>query len=159
MNQTGDAHYMRLAIEKAKEGIAKGQSPFGACIARAGDVVSCSHNVVWLTTDITAHAEVTAIRDACRKLGTIDLSGCVIYSTCEPCPMCFSACHWARIAKIVFGARIEDALASGFHELQIDDARLKELSGSPVEIVGDFLRDEAVGLFHLFDQQPNKRIY
>lgn len=73
--------------------------------------------------------------------------------------MCFSACHWARIAKIVFGARIEDALASGFHELQIDDARLKELSGSPVEIVGDFLRDEAVGLFHLFDQRPNKRIY
>jgi len=150
---------MRLAIEKAREGVAQGQTPFGACIARAGALVSCAHNVVWQTTDITAHAEIHAIREACRKLSTIDLSGCVIYSTCEPCPMCFSACHWARISKIVYGANIQDALRSGFHELQIPNTRLKELSASPVEIVSDFLRDEAVALFHFFDQQPNKRTY
>ena len=150
---------MRLAIDKAREGIEKGQSPFGACVARDGEMVSCAHNVVWLTTDITAHAEVQAIREACRKLGTVDLAGCVIYSTCEPCPMCFSACHWARISKIVFGARIADAHASGFHELEIANTRLKELGGSPVEIVGDFLREEALALFHWFDQQPNKRTY
>jgi guanine deaminase len=150
---------MRLAIEKAKEGMAQGQSPFGACIARDGEVVSCAHNAVWRTTDITAHAEIQAIREACRKLGTIDLSGCVIYSTCEPCPMCFSACHWARISKIVYGARIQDAFASGFHELHIPNTRMRELSGSPVEIAGDFLRDEAVALFHLFEQRPNKRTY
>jgi len=150
---------MRLAIGKARQGVATGQSPFGACIARSGEVVSCEHNVVWHTTDITAHAEIHAIREACRKLHTIDLSGCVIYSTCEPCPMCFSACHWARISKIVYGASIRDAHASGFHELQIANTRLKELGGSPVEITGDFLRHEAIALFHFFDQQPNKRTY
>lgn len=150
---------MRLAISTARDGVEAGQSPFGACIARAGEVVSCEHNVVWQTTDITAHAEIHAIREACRKLHTIDLSGCVIYSTCEPCPMCFSACHWARISKIVYGASIRDAQASGFHELQIANTRLKELGGSPVEIAGDFLRDEALVLFHFFDHQPNKRTY
>ena len=150
---------MRLAIAMAREGIDAGQSPFGACIARGGEVVSCVHNVVWQSTDITAHAEIHAIREACRKLSTIDLSGCVIYSTCEPCPMCFSACHWARISKIVYGANIQDALRSGFHELQIANARMKELSGSPVEVVTDFLRDEAVALFHFFDRQPKKRTY
>ena len=150
---------MRLAIAKAREGIAQGQSPFGACIARDGEKLSCVHNVVWLSTDITAHAEVHAIREACRKLGAIDLSGCVIYSTCEPCPMCFAACHWARISKIIYGASIADARASGFHELQIPNTRMKELGGSPVEIVSDFLRDEAVALFHLFAQQSTKRTY
>lgn len=150
---------MRLAIGKARQGVAAGQSPFGACIARSGEVVSCEHNVVWETTDITAHAEIHAIREACRKLGTIDLSGSIIYSTCEPCPMCFSACHWARISRIVYGASIRDAQASGFHELAIANTRLKELGGSRVEIAGDFLRDEAVALFHLFEQQPNKRTY
>lgn len=136
-----------------------GQSPFGACIARSGELVSCEHNVVWSTTDITAHAEIHAIREACRKLGTIDLSGCVIYSTCEPCPMCFSACHWARLSKIFYGASIQDAQASGFHELTIANSRLKELGGSPIEIAGDFLRIEAVALFQFFDQQPDKRTY
>jgi len=150
---------MRLAIEKARQGVIAGQSPFGACIARAGEIVSCEHNVVWSTNDITAHAEIHAIREACRKLGNIDLTGCVIYSTCEPCPMCFSACHWARISKIVYGASIQDAQASGFHELQIANLRLKELSGSPIEIVGGFLRAEAVALFQFFDEQPNKRTY
>jgi guanine deaminase len=150
---------MRLAIGKAREGIALGQTPFGACIQRGGRVVSCEHNAVWQTSDITAHAEIHAIREACRKLSTIDLSGCVIYSTCEPCPMCFSACHWARISKIVYGANIQDALGSGFHELEIPNTRLKELGGSPVEIVGDFLREEAVVLFQLFAQQSNKRTY
>jgi|SRR5579863_2123395 len=154
-----DVRFMRLAIAKATEGIALGQSPFGACIVLDNDVLSCEHNVVWQTTDITAHAEIHAIREACRKLGKIDLSGCVIYSTCEPCPMCFSACHWARISKIVYGASIQDAFASGFHELHIPNQRMKESGGSPVEIVGDFLRAEAVGLFQLFDQQPHKRTY
>jgi len=150
---------MRLAIGTARQGVESGQSPFGACIVRSGEVVSCEHNVVWQTTDITAHAEIHAIREACRKLRSIDLSGCVIYSTCEPCPMCCSTCQWARISKIVYGDSIRDAHASGFHELQIANTRLKKLGGSPVEIAGDLLRDEAIALFHFFDQQPNKRTY
>ena len=107
--ETVDEKFMRLAINKAKQGIKQGQTPFGACISKDGEVISCVHNIVWESLDITAHAEISAIREACKKLNTVDLSGCVIYSTCEPCPMCFSACHWAKISKIVYGAQIEDA--------------------------------------------------
>lgn len=86
-----------------KEGVDKGQTPFGSCIVKEGEVVSCEHNRVWETTDITAHAEIVSIRATCNKLNTIDLSGCVIYSTTEPCPMCYSAIHWAKISKIIYG--------------------------------------------------------
>src|SRR5688572_23132109 len=117
----GGEHFMRQAVAKAKHGIAAGQTPFGACITRNGEMLACEHNVVWATTDITAHAEVHAIRQACRRLGTIDLSGCVIYSTCEPCPMCFSAIHWAKIGRLIFGVSIADAQALGFSELAVSN--------------------------------------
>ena len=145
-----DIEAMRMAIGAAREGIRKGQSPFGACIVKDGRAVSCTHNHVWLRTDCTAHAEVCAIRDACEKLGAIDLSGSVIYSTCEPCPMCFSAIHWARISRIVFGARIADARAAGFNELGIANEKMKLLGESPVQITAEFLRRECVGLFALW---------
>ena len=154
-----DERFMRLAIEKAKEGIRNGQTPFGACVVKNNEVVACVHNVVWDTTDITAHAEVHAIREACKKLGTIDLSGCVIYSTCEPCPMCFSACHWARIDKIVFGARIEDAQKAGFNELSISNTQMKELGHSPIKIEPDFLRDENRAVFQEWLQSEKRRVY
>jgi guanine deaminase len=154
-----DEQFMRMAIEKAKEGLRLGQTPFAATIVKAGEVIACDHNIVWLTTDITAHAEVTAIRRACSKLSTIDLSGCVIYSTTEPCPMCFSACHWARLDRIVYGADIADARAAGFSELTVSNAQLKREGGSPIEIVPGFLREEAVELFRLFAAQPGARKY
>jgi tRNA(Arg) A34 adenosine deaminase TadA len=154
-----DHAFMQLAIERTREGIARGQTPFGACIVRDGAVVSCEHNGVWATTDITAHAEMRAIREACRKLGTIDLSGCVIYSTCEPCPMCFGAVHWARIGKIVFGAAIKDAQAIGFSELTIPSMTMKDLGGSPVAIQGDLLRDECLALFHEWAKRAGHRPY
>src|SRR5512136_2942722 len=103
-----DEQLMQLAIEKAKEGIRDGQTPFAACIVKDSEVVSCAHNAVWKRVDATAHAEVNAIRLACKKLNSIDLNDCVMYSTTEPCPMCFSACHWARISKIVYGTSIGD---------------------------------------------------
>ncbi|MFQ5421816.1 MAG: nucleoside deaminase, partial [Anaerolineae bacterium] len=134
--------FMRLAIEKAREGIGDGQTPFGACIVQNNEVITCVHNTVWKTTDITAHAEIHAIREACKRLNTVDLSGTTIYSTCEPCPMCFSACHWAKISKIVFGARIEDAQNAGFAELTISNECMKEFGNSSIEVVGDFLREE-----------------
>src|SRR5574341_2624438 len=108
---------MRLAIDMARKGAEQGQSPFGACIVRDDEVVACEHNAVLATMDSTAHAEVQAIRTACRALNTIDLSACTIYSTCEPCPMCFGACHWAKISRIVYGAGIDDALRLGFRQL------------------------------------------
>ena len=78
--------FMRLAIDKARQGIKNEQSPFGVCITKNEEVISCVHNAVWESTDITAHAEILTIREACKKLNTVDLSGCVIYSTCEPSP-------------------------------------------------------------------------
>jgi len=151
--------FMALAIEKAKEGVEKGQSPFGACIVRDGQVVSCEHNTVWQSTDSTAHAEINAIRAACEKLGAIDLSGCVIYSTCEPCPMCFSACHWAKISTIVYGARIEDAKNAGFCELSISNETMKDLGQSGLEIIGDFMRGPNLKLFELWTQKDQAKPY
>ncbi len=151
--------FMRLAINKAMQGIKKGQTPFGACIVKDGEIISCSHNVVWKNTDITAHAEINAIRTACRKLKGIDLSGCTIYSTCEPCPMCFTACHWAKIDKIIFGARIKDAQKFGFNECAISNKKMKQSGKSPIEIRGDFLRKENIDLFKLWFNQKNKKAY
>ena len=151
--------WMEMAAEKTREGIGKGQTPFGACIVRDGEILALAHNRVWETTDITAHAEVVAIREACRTLGTIDLSGAVIYSTCEPCPMCYSAIHWARIRMIVFGASIADAEAAGFHELPVSNEMLRELSKGDMEIVPGCLRESCVDLFRLWRETGKSEKY
>ncbi|HET6246395.1 MAG TPA: nucleoside deaminase [Tepidisphaeraceae bacterium] len=154
-----DEHFMRLAIDKTRQGLKAGQMPFGAVIVRDGEIVACEHNVVWATMDITAHAEVTAIRKACLVCQSIDLSGCCIYSTTEPCPMCFSACHWAKLDRIVYGAEIDDARAAGFSELPIGNLEMKRQGGSKIEIVPRFLHDEAVELFRIYSRQAGKRSY
>lgn len=150
---------MRLAIAKAKEGIKKGQTPFGACIVKDGKVVACAHNHVWKKTDITAHAEIVAIRQACQKLKTIDLSGCILFSTCEPCPMCFSACHWARVSFLVCGARIQDAQKIGFRELVISNSAMKRMGKITMPVIKDVLRDENLKLFEEFQQKNASKIY
>jgi tRNA(Arg) A34 adenosine deaminase TadA len=154
-----DEHFMRLAIEKARDGMRLGQTPFGATIVRAGEVIATAHNIVWATTDPTAHAEVTAIREACTSLNAIDLTGCTIYSTCEPCPMCFAACHWARISRIVYGAAIADAKAAGFNELTVSNDQLKQFGKSPIQITGGFMRNEALELFEAFKVFSENRKY
>lgn len=151
--------YMRIAIEEARTGIETGQTPFGSCIVKDGEVISASHNHVWASTDITAHAEIDAIRDACKRLNTIDLSGCIIYSTCEPCPMCYSAIHWARISTIVYGARIEDAEKGGFNEIPISNEQLKELGEDNVELIKDYLREECTALFGEWKEGAKSRSY
>jgi len=154
-----DEKFMLRAIEKARQGIKKGQTPFAACIVRKNKIISCVHNIVWQKMDITAHAEINAIRLACKRLNTVDLSDCVIYSTCEPCPMCFSACHWAKISKLVYGTRIKAARAAGFSELLISNQNMKKLGKSPIKIVKDFMPDENLSLFTLWLKQKNKRVY
>lgn len=154
-----DEKYMRLAINTAREGIENGQAPFGACIVKDDELISCTHNNVWEGNDITAHAEIRAIRDACRKLKAVDLSGCTMYSTCEPCPMCFSACHWAKISKIVYGAGIEDAKDIGFNELAISNKKMKDHSNSPVEITKGFLKEECVLLFKKWSEKVERKLY
>ena len=155
-----DAAYLREAIAWAQKGVDAGGSAFGAVIVKTHDAdgqplnaperVVAVHNVVLQTTDITAHAEVHALREACRQLDTIDLSGCTLYSSCEPCPMCFSAIHWANVDRIVYGATIDDADRCGFRELPISNRQMKELGGAPVEVDGPHLRDEAVAVFDAF---------
>jgi guanine deaminase len=132
--------------------------PFGACIVKAGRILALGRNMV-LSTDATAHAEINAIRRASKALGTFDLRGATIYSTTEPCPMCFSAIHWARIKRIVYGTNIADAARIGFNEMPITNKRLKSLAGSRVILKPAVLRDECRRLFHDWATQSHKKLY
>lgn len=143
-----DQHYMQLALDACRVGVDKGQSPFGACIVSAGgEVLACTHNHVRLLTDPSAHAEVMAIRDACGKLKDVHLTGATIFSTTEPCPMCFTAIHWARIARIVSAATIADAASFGFNELPVSNAHLRKVGGAGVELTAEYMREQAVELY------------
>jgi guanine deaminase len=142
-----DEYLLRLAIAKAREGIASGQSPFGAIIARGVNVIAAAHNTVWRDCDPTAHAEINAIRLAAAFLKTIDLSGLTMLSTCEPCPMCLAAIHWSKIDRVVFGASIADADSAGFTELRIGAASLAQLGGSRLIVETGLCRDECSHLF------------
>jgi tRNA(Arg) A34 adenosine deaminase TadA len=150
---------MRLAIAKVREGISAGQSPFGCAIALNGKLLAVAHNTVWQTTDITAHAEINAIREACARVGKIFLSGGIVATTCEPCPMCMSALHWARVETVYFGATIADAALAGFHELTLSAADVVQLGKSPVTLVGGCLRDECRQLFDEWRASPHYRPY
>ena len=150
---------MLLAIKEAGKNLRKMKGgPFGACIVKGDKVLAVECNTV-LMHDATCHAEMKAIRKASRRLKTFDLSGCVIYSTTEPCPMCFSAIHWARIDAIVYGTTTKDAGKLGFNELEITDKRLKSLGKSEVKIVPRFMRMDCLKLFKKFNKLPNKKIY
>lgn len=138
---------MRLAIEKAQAGIAAGQSPFGCAIAVGDEVVVAAHNCVWATTDITAHAEITALRQACARTGRVHLDGAVVATTCEPCPMCMSALHWARVERVYYGATIADATAAGFNELHVPASDILRQGGSTVKLTGGILSAECLALF------------
>lgn len=139
---------MHMAIEAARAGIAQGQSPFGAVIVHHGEAVGIGHNEVWRRVDPTAHAEVVAIQRAAARLRRIDLAGCEMYTTCEPCPMCAAAIHWAKIERVWHGATIADAEAAGFSELHLAASTLYASGNSPVVIGGGI---EASACSALFD--------
>jgi guanine deaminase len=153
------ATLMQMAIEKCREGMAAGQSPFGCAIARGDEVISCSHNTVVLTTDITAHAEVNAIREACKHIGSIFLDGTVVATTCEPCPMCMSALHWARVDTVYYGATIADADNAGFNELDIPAAEIVRMGNSTVKLIPQLLPDECKKLFQEWKNNPRRVVY
>jgi tRNA(Arg) A34 adenosine deaminase TadA len=154
-----DTDFLRAAIRAARKGIATGQSPFGSVIVLQGQVVASAHNSVWCDTDPTAHAEVNTIRAAARALNTIDLAGCSLYSTCEPCPMCLAAIHWAKISRVVYGAAIQDAAAAGFSELHVPACELARLGGSPLVVEGGLLAEECRALFTEFLQAGKPATY
>ena len=150
---------MRLAIDACRRGLAKGQSPFGCAIAVGDRVVASEHNTVVLMTDITAHAEVNAIRAGNRELKHIFLAGAVVATTCEPCPMCMAALHWARVDTVYYGATIADAESAGFNELQLPAADLLRQGGSSLKLVGGTLAEECKELFQEWKANPNHRVY
>ncbi|MDM8548089.1 nucleoside deaminase [Candidatus Venteria ishoeyi] len=151
--------YMRLAIHDAEQNCKTGNGgPFGACIVKQGEVIAVAHNTV-LQADATCHAEVNAIRQASQVLNTYDLSGCMIYSTTEPCPMCFSAIHWANIAQIISGTCIADVQKLGFHELPITNQTLKELGNSPIQLTPNFLREECLLLLQHWQNSEQGHAY
>lgn len=150
--------YMKIASELSKESFRTHEGgPFGACIIKDGKVVGRGRNMVLKNNDPTAHAEVMAIRDACSNLGTYDLTGCVLYTSCYPCPMCLSATIWSNMKKVYYGNSKEDAADIGFR----DDYIYGFIKGS----VDDALdlemidRDETIKVFKAFTEDGNRTIY
>jgi guanine deaminase len=153
-----DLLFMRRAIELSCENVKKGGGPFGAVIVRKEKILAESCNLVTVLNDPTAHAEINVIREASRKLKTFDLSGCVIYSSCEPCPMCLGAIYWARIDKVFFANTKLDAQKIGFADCRI----YKEISLPPQERDIEFkqlLREEALKAFKEWEESENKIEY
>ena len=150
---------MRLAIDACRRGIRAGQSPFGAAVAREGGEIVAAHNTVRADRDPTAHAEVNALREAGRRLATYDLAGCVLYSTCEPCPMCLAATHWANVDRVVFGASIDDAASAGFREMPISAEQMVTLGRSRLVVERGRLAAECVALFAEWSRGGNAVTY
>jgi tRNA(Arg) A34 adenosine deaminase TadA len=124
----GNPEFMKQAIELATENVTSGRGgPFGAVIVRDGQVIATGANQVTATNDPTAHAEVTAIRNACRALGDFSLAGCVIYTSCEPCPMCLAAVYWSRLEAVFYSATASDAAAAGFDDAFLYEEMRKDL--------------------------------
>lgn len=150
--------FMRKAIALSIENIQKGGGPFGAVIVKDGKIVACGVNRVTAETDPTAHAEVNAIRKASKKLGTYDLTGCEIYSSCEPCPMCLGAVYWAHLDKMYFGNSKGDARNIGFDDSFIyDEIELKPEKRS-IQTT-QLLPEEAIVAFKAWTKAEDKIKY
>ncbi len=150
---------MRMAVALATENVRSGKGgPFGAVIVRDGEVMAAEANTVTGTNDPTAHAEINAIRAACAKLGTFQLDGCDVYTSCEPCPMCLAALYWSRCARIFYGNTAQDAAAAGF-----DDSFLYDEIQRPHEQrripIARLLGNEAIASFDAWRQTVDKIIY
>ena len=149
---------MRRAIALSEESVKNGGGPFGAVIARNGEIVAEAANRVTLDHDPTAHAEVSAIRLASRKLGTFNLSGCDIYTSCEPCPMCLGAIYWAHLDNIYYANNREDAANIGFD----DDFIYNEMALKPSERSKNMellLLNEAINAFKMWEKKVEKTVY
>ena len=151
-------HFMRKAIHLANESVSRGGGPFGAVIVKEGKIIAESANSVTLDNDPTAHAEINDIRKACHKQKTFDLTGCEIYTSCEPCPMCLGAIYWAHISHIYYGNTRKDAADIDFADNFIYEELDKPLSGRDLPIT-PLLRDEAQETFRLWETKTDKTKY
>ena len=154
-----DKKFMRRAIELANEGMnANAGGPFGAVIVKDGEIISEGFNRVTSTNDPTAHAEVVAIRNACEKLGTFQLDDCIIYTSCEPCPMCLGAIYWARPKKVFYACQREDAAAIDFDDQMIYDEIAKNMADRQIEFTS-VLREEGVKAFDNWTAKQDRTEY
>ena len=153
-----DRRFMQMAIDLSVASVARGGGPFGAVIVREGEVVATGTNCVTAKNDPTAHAEVSAIREACAKLGSFKLEGCTVYSSCEPCPMCLSALYWAGVERIFYGNTKQDAQAIDF-----DDSFIYEQIATPYAERAipccNIMREEALAAFRAWEAKPDKIKY
>lgn len=153
-----DAKFMKMAINLSIENIDSGGGPFGAVIVRDGEVIATGTNRVVPNADPTAHAEIMAIRNACKKLGTFQLSGCTIYSSCEPCPMCLSALYWTGVTRICYGNTKDDAKAIDFDDSFIYDQLELKYEERSIKCE-HFMRNEALKAFDKWDKKEDKVRY
>ena len=151
--------FMRRAIELALQNVrsAKG-GPFAAIVVKGGDIVAEGTNLVTAANDPTAHAEVVAIREACRVLGDFRLTACDLYTTCEPCPMCLGAIYWARPARVFYACTAADAAAAGFDDAFIYEELKKSPSVRRIPMA-QLQREESLAIFSAWKQQQNKKPY
>jgi guanine deaminase len=153
------SEFMRRAIALALENVRSGSGgPFASVIVKERRIIAEGTNRVTATSDPTAHAEIVAIREACRALGDFQLNGCDLYTTCEPCPMCLGAIYWARPSRIIYAANAADAAAAGFD----DDFIYRELKLLPAARripMTQLLRDDSLAIFSAWRQQENKKPY
>lgn len=154
-----DEYFLQKAIDLAREGMNSGQGgPFGAVIVKDGEILSATSNRVTSTNDPTAHAEVVAIREACQALGHFQLTGCTLYTSCEPCPMCLGAIYWARPDRIVYGAFHSDAAAANFDDKFIYDELDKPREARRIPM-HQLLRTEAQAVFAEWVVKGDKSLY
>ena len=151
--------FMKLAIAEAKVGIENGHGgPFGAVIVKDGQVIASGHNCVLKNKDSTCHGEMEAIRSAEAKLSTYDLSGCELYTTGEPCPMCLAAIMWANIGKVYYGCTLEDNAKIGFRDVAFDEA-VNGRPGLKNNLLIEQDRDECLKLFKEYNTMEGKVTY
>lgn len=152
--------FMTIAKEEASSNLTTNEGgPFGAVIVKDGEIVGRGHNRVLVNHDPTCHAEIEAIRDACRNLGTHDLTGCIVYTSCYPCPMCLSAIIWANITKVYYGNTAKDAAAIGFRDDFIYNFIEGKCSDAEVLDLESLGRDITIESFKDFAQKVDKTIY
>lgn len=153
-----DKEFMQMAINASIQNVKNGGGPFGAVIVRNGQVIATGVNRVTANNDPTAHAEVSAIRTACAQLGTFHLQDCVIYTSCEPCPMCLSAIYWSGITRIYYGNTAQDADNIGFSDKFIYDELATPMSQRSIP-VQNIMRDEALSAFRAWEEKEDKVEY
>ncbi|MCF8335659.1 MAG: nucleoside deaminase [Bacteroidales bacterium] len=150
--------YIREAIRFSEESMEEGGGPFGAVIVKDNEIIARAGNTVTPSNDPTAHAEINAIRKAAQYLNNFDLSGCVIYSSCEPCPMCLGAIYWARLERIYFAAGNADARYAGFDDSFIYNEIKKPFAQRSIQTI-QMLRDEAFEVLEKWRQKEDKIQY